>query len=348
MPRRTPVATVRTALEKVPVVGQPAIRTLAAIRLAVGPSRGSAGGVDGHPRRFVTRPAPGPIPETWPTPPTIDRPMAAIEGGRESADDRPGVVFDVDLFDSLNAEYADRPLVAEPQRYDDASLLERAQIRLSAVHRTIDLRRGPVLEFGCGAGYEIWRLSHAFDVAGWGVDIQERQAWASLADARTQFVCADLATDRPFEADYFERVVSFTVFEHVDHPYAALEELFRVMKPGGLAWIKANLYRGPMASHRYRWINFPFPHLLFTDEVLRESCRRHDRPEQGAAWVNRLSWADYESYLRRIGFRIRLLRFQERPLDEAFYARFEDILGRYPRTDLTRDFFEVVLEKPHR
>ena len=36
---------------------------------------------------------------------------------------------------------------------------------------------------------------------------------------------------------------------------------------GGLAWIKAN--RGPKASHRYRWVNFPWPHLLFTDEVFR-------------------------------------------------------------------------------
>ena len=42
----------------------------------------------------------------------------------------------------------------------------------------------------------------------------------------------------------------------------------------------------------------------------------------------------------------RSLRFREAPLDEPFYARFSDILGRYPRWDLERDFFDVVLEKP--
>jgi hypothetical protein len=42
---------------------------------------------------------------------------------------------------------------------------------------------------------------------------------------------------------------------------------------------------------------------------------------------------------------MRALRFRETPLDDDFYARFEDILGRYPRWDLTKDFFEVVLEK---
>ena len=42
----------------------------------------------------------------------------------------------------------------------------------------------------------------------------------------------------------------------------------------------------------------------------------------------------------------RALRFTEADLDEAFYQRFEGILGRYPRWDLTKDFFQVVLEKP--
>ena len=42
---------------------------------------------------------------------------------------------------------------------------------------------------------------------------------------------------------------------------------------------------------------------------------------------------------------------QERPAeplvflegDPAFYARFEEILGRYPRTDLERDFINVIV-----
>jgi hypothetical protein len=142
--------------------------------------------------------------------------------------------------------------------------------------------------------------------------------------------------------------VSFTTFEHVEHPHAALAELFRVMKPGGLAYVKANLFRGPMASHRYRNVFFPWPHLLFADDVFREFFRRQGLAVVGAAWVNRLSWAEYENHIRRVGFRIRMLRFSETPIDEAFYTRFEDVLGRYPRTDLARDFFEVVLEKPAR
>ena len=109
--------------------------------------------------------------------------------------------------------------------------------------------------------------------------------------------------------------------------------------------MKANLHRGPQASHLYRDIPFPFPHLLFSDEVISEALAKRGKSVPGVAWVNRLTWAHYEQYFREVGFRIRALRFRETPLDEEFYLRFEDILGRYPRWELTKDFFEVVLEK---
>jgi hypothetical protein len=120
------------------------------------------------------------------------------------------------------------------------------------------------------------------------------------------------------------------------------------MRPGALAWIKANLYRGANASHLTASIDFPYPHLLFDDEVFEEWFRRQGKPGGRPAWVNRLTWAEYERYFADVGFETRMLRFTERSLDESFYRRFEDVLGRYPRWDLARDFFTVVLEKPAR
>jgi len=337
---------VREALERTPIVGTPVVRVGRAVRQMAGlsaPVR-AVPTVEGYPSRFRVDPIPGEVTRDWPIPPEIDDPMTEI--GRVGSTVASDPIFDIELFEALNAEYADRPLVPSPQQYDDDALLERARARLLTVHRSIDLAGKRVLEFGCGAGYEIWSVTHQFDSEGWGIDLSERRAWATLADERTSYVQGDLAVDQPFAADHFDRVLSFTVFEHVEHPHAALAELYRVMKPGGLAWIKANLHRGPMASHRYRWVSFPFPHLLFDDDVFREYCRRHGLPEEGAVWVNRLTWAEYANHFERIGFRIRMLRFTETPLDEAFYRRFESVLGRYPKTDLGRDFFEVVLEKP--
>jgi hypothetical protein len=106
------------------------------------------------------------------------------------------------------------------------------------------------------------------------------------------------------------------------------------------------LYAGPKASHRYRDIYFPWPHLLFTDETIGNWDKLHGRSKRGSSWVNRLSWAQYQSYLDEIGFVTRRVSFRKTPIDEGFYRRFEDILGRFPRRDLERDFFTVILEKP--
>lgn len=296
------------------------------------------------PVRFVVDPRPAPIRGPFVEPPPIDEPGAPVR----SVGARPPEVlaFDIDLFEALNAEYAAKPLVAEPTGKDDASRAERARRRLETVHESIDLRGQRVLEFGCGAGFEIWYLDHWFGADATGVDVVERRAWSSLTGERTHFVLADLATDRPFPADHFDRIVSFSVFEHVSHPYAALAALYDVLRPGGLAWISANLHRGPRASHHYRHVNFPYPHLLFEDDVFREFFRRRGLTEQGASWVNRLTWAEYENHFERLGFRVKALKFTETDLDEPFYRRFESILGRYPTWDLTKDFFQVVLEKP--
>jgi SAM-dependent methyltransferase len=298
------------------------------------------------PRRYAIMPRPRAVGSKWPEAPSVDAPGSAVRSIYDTGERPP--VMDLELLEALNEEYRTKPLVPEPLKYDQASREERARRRLLEVHGSIDLADKRVLELGCGAGFEVWYLSHHFGADAWGVDVSERRAWAPLADDRTHFVCADLATDRSFEAGFFDRVYSFTVMEHVVHPWAVLNELFRIMKPGGLAYLQANLHRGPRASHIYRELYFPFPHLLFTDDVIREYRRTHSGRDEGASWVNRLTWSQYEDYLRQIGFVLKSLQFRETPLDEAFYDRFANILGRYPKRDLTRDFFTAVVAKPKR
>lgn len=295
------------------------------------------------PRSFRVVPPPAPIPDDWPDAPEVPDPGRAV---RSVFTDEPSVRYDVNLFEKLNEEYASKPLVPRPQGLDTSPRADRARRRLEAVHDAIGLSGVRVLEFGCGAGYEVWYMAHHLGADAYGVDVTERAAWPALIDDRTHLVCADITKNDPFADSFFDRIISFSVFEHVHHPHAALRELFRIMKPGGLAWISANLYRSAVASHLYRDVNFPFPHLLFSDDVFKEFYERRGERPRGASWVNKLTWSQYERHIDAIGFRTRMLRFSERPIDEDFYARFEDVLGRYPRWDLTKDFFTVVLEKP--
>lgn len=294
---------------------------------------------------WQARPAPKRI-KVDARPPAVEAPMAY---GRAVAQRVPlAERMDIDLFEALNAEYAARPLVPAPMAYDHDTLVNRSINRLKMIHGQIDLANKDVLVFGCGNGYEVWFLAEGYRSRATGVDIVEHGGWATLEGPGRRFVLADIGTEHPFPPESFDRIVSITVLEHVTHPRATLAELYRTLRPGGLAWISANLYRGPKASHRYREVVFPWPHLLFDDPVFHEFYRRRGLPELGAEWVNRMTWEQYRLELLSLGFVIRRERLLETPIDEALFRRFEWILGRYPRRDLERDFFEVVVEKPRR
>jgi SAM-dependent methyltransferase len=306
------------------------------------------------PTSFRVFPPPRRVATAWPEPPALDGAGDRVwrKAGERDVDEvavtRPkagGVRFDIDLFEQLQAEYADRAIDPVPQGKAE-SRPERARRRLQLVHETIDLADKRVLEIGCGTGFEVWYVAHHFESDAHGIDVSERKAWASLRDERTHLSLQDIGQRTTYPDGHFDRIISFTVWEHIRHPFAALQETFRILRPGGLMWMKANLQRGANASHLTASVAFPYPHLLFTDEVFEEYFRRRGEPGGRPAWVNAVTWAQYEGYFRDVGYETRMLRFTERALDEAFYKRFEDVLGRYPRFDLTRDFFTVVLEKP--
>ncbi len=256
--------------------------------------------------------------------------------------------YDVELLEQLNAEYADRPIVPSPPSYTPEALAASARRRVGWVHGMVDLAGKRTLEIGCGNGFEVWSLAHNLDCEAHGVDVAEYAPWSQLAGPRVRFECADLADrDRsPYPPASFDRILSFTVWEHVTHPFALLRAVHHLLKPGGVAWIRANLHAGPQASHRYRDIHFPWPHLLFSDDVVRAWDVAHGRDPIGLTWVNRLSWLHYEYYADRLGLEVAHRGFTEAAIDEPFYQRFEDVLGRYPRADLRRDYVLLVLRRP--
>ena len=96
------------------------------------------------------------------------------------------------------------------------------------------------------------------------------------------------------------------------------------------------MYRGPKASHRYRDVFFPWPHLLFDDDVFVEFYKGRGRNNVRAAWVNKLTVPHYETYLRQLDFEVVRQWTTGTPIDEAFYQRFIDRLGRYPATTSRR------------
>jgi ubiquinone biosynthesis O-methyltransferase len=128
-----------------------------------------------------------------------------------------------------------------------------------------------ILDIGCGTGIYCLELAQ-LGAKVTGIDISE----AMLTKARTkaarqgleiQFFCAD-ARKLPFQDESFDAVVSVTALEFVPDLREALEEAYRVLRPGGRlvvgmiggnsAW--SHYYTAQAASDPdsiFRWAHFP-------------------------------------------------------------------------------------------
>jgi SAM-dependent methyltransferase len=97
-----------------------------------------------------------------------------------------------------------------------------------------------VLDAGCGVGWGTKLLLDAGAAAATGLDLSE-QALESARDrtaGRATLVRGDLQ-QMPFEDDSFGLVVCFEAIEHVEEPGTALDELRRVLAPGGVLLISS-------------------------------------------------------------------------------------------------------------
>jgi 2-polyprenyl-3-methyl-5-hydroxy-6-metoxy-1,4-benzoquinol methylase len=265
---------------------------------------------------------------------------------RASTDSDRSLRFDLDLFLELNAEYANKRLVPRPRGMAHSELIDQAARRASSISKRVDLEGRRVLEIGSGRGHLGQQLVDRFNAEYVGVDVVEYQDWAATTRPGVDLLRRDISAEDSDDLGQFDVIVSLAVLEHVVHPHSMLNAMFERLQPGGVAYLAANLYRGPKASHRYRQVYFPWPHLLFGDEVWREFYRKvHDRDET-FSWVNKLTYAQYLTYFDRLGFRQRKVWLTPSTFDADFYMRFEDVLSRYPRFDLSHDFVYAVLERP--
>lgn len=252
--------------------------------------------------------------------------------------------FDLALFQKLNDEFKSKPLVKRPPTYDSTSLADRGGKRAKNTVEKFGFS-GSGLEIGCGRGEVCRAMVDYHNCTMVGVDVVKYPEWDENASNPSLNVADLSAGDLP-DIGPFDFAYSNAVFEHIVHPHAMLKRVFDMLKPGGKFYLSANLYRGPKASHRYREVYFPWPHLLFSDDVFEEFYVALRGKPARAAWVNQLSIADYYNYFRLIGYEVENVSFSKTPINEEFYKRFNDKLSRIPRFDLERDFIFVLLRKP--
>ena len=159
----------------------------------------------------------------------------------------------------------------EPDEYRKMAAVEDAMWYYRALHahvqrelgRRLGGRPARILDAGCGSGGLIRRLAGAEPAWTWtGIDV------SPLACALARKRCpADIreasVTALPFPDATFDAVVSADVLYHVEDDAAALREMARVLRPGGVAVIN-------VPAHRWLWSYH---------DVATHSQRRYGRGE---------------------------------------------------------------------
>lgn len=113
----------------------------------------------------------------------------------------------------------------------------------------LDLHDGErVFDCGCGMGFYLMAMGNLRDLRLVGLDGDV----ARLAWARSEEVPAELLSGNilrlPFPDDSFDKVLMSEVLEHIDDDRRALQELYRVLKPGGVLALSV-----PHARYPFWW-----------------------------------------------------------------------------------------------
>lgn len=182
-----------------------------------------------------------------------------------------------------------------------------------------------VLDIGCGAGGKsLYYLSKGAETVT-GVDVVEKykaeseQLRDKLGLKGFEFVYAD-ASAMPFENASFDTVIMNDAMEHVSKPVEVLNEVYRVLKPGGKLYINFPPYNHPFGAHLSDVIGIPWVHLFFNDKTLIKGYKElvkdlpdgddrvgfrigiNDKGEEYFSYINKMSSKRFGKILNKTDF----------------------------------------------
>lgn len=133
----------------------------------------------------------------------------------------------------------DERLEYRPFPNDEGKNSRQAQLEIPVVVRTMGLPSGArILEVGCGRGIALPvldRLCAPRRLVGLDIDgelLMDAADHLREHDTRAELCCGDVRR-MPFEDESFDVVIDFGTLYHIARSTAALDEIARVLAPGG-------------------------------------------------------------------------------------------------------------------
>ena len=179
------------------------------------------------------------------------------------------------------------------------------------------------------------------------------QGYARAVNGRASI---DLASSS-LPSGSFGRMYSWQTLEHVMSPREALGEIFRLLRPGGAAFIEYNPFFSIDGAHWPATIDLPWAHVLLSQEEFRRAVftLHTDRPPDAAEFVeraiNRMTQAEVVRFAEAAGLRVAaaLPRLRTEDLMRVDERLLRVAQSRFPSctiADLATRIMRLVLCKP--
>jgi len=132
-----------------------------------------------------------------------------------------------------------------------------------------------ILDLGCGSGYAGRALCDTYDAGRvYGLDgspEMTRNAREYTDDDRVGYVDGDFSS-LPFATDSIDHVWSMEAFYYATDPGETLEEIARILRPGGTFYCAVNYYEENVHSHAWQ-DNISIPMTRWNRSQYREAFR---------------------------------------------------------------------------
>ena len=167
--------------------------------------------------------------------------------------------------------------VAEYQRWERQELARVA----ASFGPFWNLSGKDVLDLGCGLGGKTVAYAtlgaHSvtgLDLRSYSLQTAAEENRLDNSDPSTVRFCLSDAAHMAFADGSFDVIISINVLEHVDDLYFTLRECKRVLRPGGVMLFHFPPFYSPWGAHLEGWINFPWPHVFFSDRTLIQAAQQ--------------------------------------------------------------------------
>jgi SAM-dependent methyltransferase len=185
---------------------------------------------------------------------------------------------------------------------------ERAKVILDSLGGVVPHN---VLELGCmDAMTSAALLRHGVSSA-IGLDINNTIS-PEASEAGVKFLNSP-AENIPLVDSSLDLVFSFNTMEHFANPVLVLQEVQRVLRPGGYFFTDFDpLYYSARGLHAYKKINIPYCQFLFKNEDLIEYAERHQLNWAKLPYVNKYSADQFRNLWSNMKMSFKIIYYKER------------------------------------